>query len=359
MPKPYLPFVRAMLEEEFGQIGEAALESGNGNVEEVSHQIYLILRGRSKQEVRQYYKRLKLLVTSLARAEVYALFRAMFKPHEDEEFDSFCEWIILHGREFYQRSLHDPDSLAEEKWLRGRYYSGGALPIILRGLLNIDATGDWISYRLIPPGIPPANLPGQQIDVKDIPNHFPRLWERTRKPKSSAHSPQLRIRGPLTEDGFWSVIALANAGTSAPAENIVQVLTQLNKTQIRKFSDIFALKMVSAYSWDLWGVAFLLLGGCSDDAFSDFRAWLVYQGKETFEKVVADPESIVEADLPWESSSDESIEYSISQAYEEVSGEELPSPRVRHPKDPAGDEWEEDDLPMLFPRVAAFIENAD
>jgi len=33
-----------------------------------------------------------------------------------------------------------------------------------------------------------------------------------------------------------------------------------------------------AYTWDLWGAAYLINGGCSDDGFEYFRRWLVSRG---------------------------------------------------------------------------------
>lgn len=42
--------------------------------------------------------------------------------------------------------------------------------------------------------------------------------------------------------------------------------------------------------------ASLILGGCSDDGFEYFRGRLIAQGREVFERSVADPDSL--ADLP-------------------------------------------------------------
>jgi hypothetical protein len=38
------------------------------------------------------------------------------------------------------------------------------------------------------------------------------------------------------------------------------------------------------------------MGGCSDDMFEYFRAWLVAQGRETFDRVLADPQSLADLD---------------------------------------------------------------
>jgi len=51
-----------------------------------------------------------------------------------------------------------------------------------------------------------------------------------------------------------------------------------------------------AYIAELWDVAFILASGwgCSDDGFEYFRAWLIGQGKDVYEKALSDPESLVD-----------------------------------------------------------------
>jgi uncharacterized protein DUF4240 len=54
--------------------------------------------------------------------------------------------------------------------------------------------------------------------------------------------------------------------------------------------------MTASYFNPLWAAAYVINGGCSDDGFDYFRGWLITQGREAFEQVVADPDSL--ADLP-------------------------------------------------------------
>ena len=46
------------------------------------------------------------------------------------------------------------------------------------------------------------------------------------------------------------------------------------------------------YTWDLWGVAYILKGGCSDDGFEYFRAWLIARGRDFVAQALADPEGL-------------------------------------------------------------------
>jgi len=60
----------------------------------------------------------------------------------------------------------------------------------------------------------------------------------------------------------------------------------------RSFHRHFDEREDRAYTWELWAAAYIVGGGCSDDAFSDFRATLISMGRQTFERVIADPQSL-------------------------------------------------------------------
>ncbi|MBZ0116392.1 MAG: DUF4240 domain-containing protein [Sandaracinaceae bacterium] len=53
-----------------------------------------------------------------------------------------------------------------------------------------------------------------------------------------------------------------------------------------------------AYRADLWDAAALINGGCSDDAFEYFRAWLVAQGSSVYRSALDDPDSIARIGRP-------------------------------------------------------------
>jgi hypothetical protein len=89
-----------------------------------------------------------------------------------------------------------------------------------------------------------------------------------------------------------------------------------------------------AMTWLMWGAAYRILGGCSDDGFCDFRTWLMSLGRQTFERVVDDPDALAElpqvsrlagrerADwTPAEWPGWEGLNYVASEAFEGVRGE--------------------------------------
>ncbi|RYD33126.1 MAG: DUF4240 domain-containing protein, partial [Verrucomicrobiaceae bacterium] len=98
--------------------------------------------------------------------------------------------------------------------------------------------------------------------------------------------------------------------------------------------------------------AYVMEGGCSDDAFSDFRATLISQGQEIYERALADPDSLADVDYGEDEPCYEGFQYIAREVAEEKSAGVSES-SVPHPADPAGQEWDEDDLPSLYPRLTA------
>jgi hypothetical protein len=52
--------------------------------------------------------------------------------------------------------------------------------------------------------------------------------------------------------------------------------------------------MNEAYRWDLWAAAAIIMEGCSESGFEEFRAWLIAQGRGVFEGALRDPETLAE-----------------------------------------------------------------
>ncbi len=109
--------------------------------------------------------------------------------------------------------------------------------------------------------------------------------------------------------------------------------------------------------WDLWGAAYLIAGGCSDDGFADFRSWLISMGRRVFEDAVSHAESLIDVvDAPGiEDVFFEEFQYVPAQAYEELTGQEIPAAPRQPPVEPAGEKWSEDDgnLERRLPRFWA------
>lgn len=163
----------------------------------------------------------------------------------------------------------------------------------------------------------------------------------------------------MTESEFWQLIekTRTDAGgdstdaAAAQAELLVEELSDLEPDDIRDFDRFWARRHAEAFRWDLWGAAWLINGGCSDDGFDAFRDWLIGRGRRIYEAALASPDTLADvADGPVEC---EDLGFAALQAYEDVTGEELPPSGVRVPPEPAGTQWKEEELPQLFPKLVA------
>ncbi|MEH7087001.1 DUF4240 domain-containing protein [Neobacillus drentensis] len=75
---------------------------------------------------------------------------------------------------------------------------------------------------------------------------------------------------------------------------LTEELAQKRLEEVVDFEFLFQELMNASYQSRLWGAAFVLMGGCSDDAFDYFRGWLIGQGEEIYNKVMKDPEFLAE-----------------------------------------------------------------
>ncbi len=164
---------------------------------------------------------------------------------------------------------------------------------------------------------------------------------------------------------FWRLIEDAKAKSGGECEEQVELLEKalgkLPPDKIIVFDKIFNEFRAVAYRWDLWGAAYLINGGGSDDGFEYFCRWLIGQGREMFEAALAHPDSLADLirnDIVWgDGQLDcEELGYAAMEAHEEKTGQELPhEAQGFFPRKPVGVKWEEDDLDAMFPKIAAKI----
>src|SRR4051812_25119584 len=115
----------------------------------------------------------------------------------------------------------------------------------------------------------------------------------------------------MTEDQFWQIIQEAHSDESA----LETALAAFPPQEIISFEKIFAKKHFLAYILNLWGAAYIINGGCSDDGFTDFRYWLISQGKAIYQAAIADPDSLASVSLD-KDASHELFGYAARAAYE-------------------------------------------
>ncbi|MFB7546417.1 DUF4240 domain-containing protein [Streptomyces sp. NPDC056154] len=99
---------------------------------------------------------------------------------------------------------------------------------------------------------------------------------------------------------FWNLIDAARtrvtdpAGAEAVVERACELLAARPVEEIVAAQQLLWDLMAASYRAPLWAAAYTINGGCSDDGFDYFRGWLMAQGREVFERVVADPDALAE-----------------------------------------------------------------
>lgn len=179
----------------------------------------------------------------------------------------------------------------------------------------------------------------------------------TRKNKDFAATNEL-----MGEDAFWKIIKNSNLNSKGDYEiqqqELAKELHKLNPNDIIKFYNRFCFLKWEAYTWQLWGAIYIIQGGCGDDSFNDFREWVIGQGKEFYYRTIQDPETLVDIDedeilIEWEG-----LGYVPFTLFRELTGHDMPyllpenDDTIRN-SEPSGQEWEEDDLKQMFPKLFA------
>jgi hypothetical protein len=158
-------------------------------------------------------------------------------------------------------------------------------------------------------------------------------------------------------DTFWQIIGDVHQASGGDMDRKCELLKvrleELDDAELLDFSRHFEAMNATAYTWPLWGAAYVMNGGCSDDGFSDFRGTLISLGRVVFERALADPESLAEVDYAGEDVRYEGFQYVAQEILRERG---LESPRsVPFPAEPTGEEWNEDEaeLAALYPKLTA------
>ncbi|MFE0175821.1 DUF4240 domain-containing protein [Streptomyces sp. NPDC059002] len=168
----------------------------------------------------------------------------------------------------------------------------------------------------------------------------------------------------MDETEFWEMVdgtrEAAGGDPEDHAELLVERLLQSDPDSVLDFARHFESRYNRAYRWDLWGAAWVLLGGASDDAFDYFRCWLIGQGREVFEGGVHDPDSLAELLDEFDEELDgdgEELGYAADEAYEQLTGVVAPDLGIPPaPPEPEGTPFDfEDDAVMAqrYPKLWA------
>ncbi len=173
----------------------------------------------------------------------------------------------------------------------------------------------------------------------------------------------------MTLDEFWDHIQKSKRkDPDAHAERLEQRLTKLPPDEILDFNHWWELMMGEAYNWNLWGAAYLINGGCSDDGFEYFCRWLVLRGRDVFQTAVTAPDTLADVVDPDDvavecgCSPAQSAWFTATKTEQDDTGYEAYSAaeRARHPNSPRhpelGASWDFDndaEMRKRLPRLSA------
>jgi hypothetical protein len=176
----------------------------------------------------------------------------------------------------------------------------------------------------------------------------------------------------MTIDRFWSVVELARQRAKEKARGLTvgrtendrideciedalyTVLSRLPSEEVAGFEDVFNRLHNAAYHHDLWAAAYIMNGGCSDDGFIDFRYQLIMKGRHVYEEAIRDAQTLTSTFV----GGYEGVQYVPNKVYKEKTGREIPygqfaPPAKPYRREPEGEQWKENDLPVRFPKLWA------
>jgi hypothetical protein len=166
---------------------------------------------------------------------------------------------------------------------------------------------------------------------------------------------------PAMDDAaFWQLIADTRAAagneTDGQSDLLQQRLRHLSPKQIAQFEGIRQRLDRQAYTWDLWGAAYVIEDGCSDDCFRDFRGYLISLGRGPYESALRNPDSLAAVAQDAETGNWENADDVAPDVYEAVADEDIPTGDSEPSGNPRGTPWDDEHAEQLvqrYPRLAA------
>lgn len=172
-----------------------------------------------------------------------------------------------------------------------------------------------------------------------------------------------KVSSLLTQDQFWGIIDNSDKGSK-----LEELLEKLSEDELFGYDYWWNYYHKKSYNQSLWAVAYVVLGGCSDDGFDYFRYWLLTRGKAVFTSAMENADTLCdEFELLTEDEypENEEVAYLVMDVFENQLGkdfddamleassrinfEEVPLPQI----DFEWDEGDEDSIKKVCPNTFA------
>lgn len=144
--------------------------------------------------------------------------------------------------------------------------------------------------------------------------------------------------------GFWRIVDACRRAEH-PDEALRDKLSALDPTALAAFDGHFCDRVDEAYTWDLWGAAYLIAGESSEDQFLAFRYGLISLGRSIFEQAVQNPDTLARVEVV----QDEAYGAVALEVYRDLTGQKLA--RSSALSDPHGKRWDFDDVVQCRQRL--------
>jgi len=165
----------------------------------------------------------------------------------------------------------------------------------------------------------------------------------------------------IDESVFWALISKARSQAPTTLEQLAvlgESLHAFKAADIKRFGALYARFMKKLYHWNVWALAYAARGGCSDDAFQEFRTWLILQGDPKLVALaVADPTAAADRVPPVPDLPDGTCLPMIEEAYLFRTGSTLELPSIELDK-PSGKEWTEEAFEVSHPQLVRHYTSA-
>ena len=131
----------------------------------------------------------------------------------------------------------------------------------------------------------------------------------------------------LDEELYWRLIDNSLENSSNQEEQAGSLIDEIEKLSHKEMIG-FRLRtdrfLHDTYGSEMWCVAYIVNGGCSDHGFEYFRHWLISRGKEAYYTVKENPDRLAEIVNPGVELYDfEAFRFVADDAFERKTGKDL------------------------------------
>jgi hypothetical protein len=163
----------------------------------------------------------------------------------------------------------------------------------------------------------------------------------------------------MTREDFWKLIdnavGPADFGEAVNHEVLRESLVALKRPELLEFAGHMHGAVEGAFTTEMWGAAYLINGGCTEEEFIYFRGWVIGQGSRAYSDAVKNPDTLADSvDPDADAHEDADILGLAFDVYTENKGNDEGFEFESQSKELSGDEWDfEDEAEMSarFPRL--------